>query len=112
MNKENLLVVSFDIILHSGNARTMLHEAFELMREGEFLEAEKKLDDANNELMEAHKAQTSLLRDYVNGEEIVMEVIIVHAEDHLMTTMALREMSVEMLHVYREMSELRKLRES
>lgn len=27
MNKENLLVVSFDIILHSGNARTMLHEA-------------------------------------------------------------------------------------
>ena len=30
MNKENLLVVSFDIILHSGNARTMLHEAFEL----------------------------------------------------------------------------------
>ena len=78
MNKENLLVVSFDIILHSGNARTMLHEAFELMREGEFLEAEKKLDDANNELMEAHKAQTSLLQDYVNGEEIVMEVIIVH----------------------------------
>ena len=29
-----------------------------------------------------------------------------------MTTMALREMAVEMLHVYREMSELRKLRES
>lgn len=112
MNKENLLVVSFDIILHSGNVRTMLHEAFELMRECEFLEAKKKLDDANNELMEAHKAQTSLLRDYVNGEEIVMEVIIVHAEDHLMTTMVLREMAVEMLHVYREMSELRKLRES
>ena len=75
MNKENLLVVSFDIILHSGNARTILHEAFELMREGEFLEAEKKLDDANNELMN-HKAQTSLLQDYANGEEIVMEVII------------------------------------
>ena len=112
MNKENLLVVSFDIILHSGNAITMLLEAFELMHEGEFLEAEKKLDDANNELMEAHKAQTSLLQDYVNGEEIVMEVIIVHAEDHLMTTMVLREMAVEMLHVYREMSKLRKLRES
>ena len=51
MNKENLLVVSFDIILHSGNARTMLHEAFELMREGEFLEAEKKLDDAYYKIM-------------------------------------------------------------
>lgn len=109
MTKEDLQVISFEIILHSGDARTMIHEGFALMREGKFSAAEEKLTAANNELLEAHKAQTRLLQDYANGEEIVMEVIVVHAEDHLMTTMALREMAVEMLQVYREISQLKEL---
>ena len=53
-----------------------------------------KLEDANNELIEAHKSQTSLLQNYANGQEIIMEIIMVHAQDHLMTTMTLREMAI------------------
>lgn len=31
-----------------------------------------------------------------------MEIIMVHAQDHLMTTMTLREVALEMLHLYRK----------
>ena len=111
MTREDLQVVAFEIILHSGDARTMVHEGLDLMREGKFEEAEKKMEDANNELLEAHKSQTSLLQNYANGEEIVMEVIMVHAQDHLMTTMTLREMALEFLKMYKQFSSLKQFGE-
>lgn len=107
MTKDDLQVVSFEIILHSGDARTIVHEGLNLMNQGKFEEAEKKMEDANNELLEAHKSQTKLLQDYANGDEIIMEVIMVHAQDHLMTTMTLREMAIEFLKMYKQIYELK-----
>ncbi|MDN3954757.1 PTS cellobiose transporter subunit IIA [Sporolactobacillus laevolacticus] len=98
---ENLQVVAFDIILHSGSARAMVHEAFKFMREGNFEMADAKLADANQELLKAHKSQTQLLQDYAKGKKIEMEIIMIHAQDHLMTTMTLREVAIEMEHLYR-----------
>lgn len=104
MEQEELQMVAFQIILHSGTSRSLVHEAFQLMRTDEFEAAEEKLEEANSELTEAHKAQTSLLQQYASGEEIKIEIIMVHAQDHLMTTMTLREMAVEMLHLYRRLA--------
>lgn len=108
MTKDDLQVVAFEIILHSGDARTIVHEGLNLMNQGKFEEAEKKMEDANKELLEAHKSQTKLLQDYADGDEIVMEVIMVHAQDHLMTTMTLREMAIEFLKMYKQIYELKK----
>lgn len=101
MESEKLQEIAFEIILSSGNARTLVHEAFPLMRAGEFEKGRSKLDEANDALKQAHKAQTGLLQDYANGEKVVMEVIMVHAQDHLMTTMTLREVALEMLELYK-----------
>ena len=104
MKKDELQVVAFEIILHSGDSRTMIHEAFSLMREGKYEEAEIKLNKSNEELLEAHKAQTKLLQDYAGGEEINMEIIMIHAQDHLMTTMTLKEVAIELLEVYKQVN--------
>lgn len=109
MTRDDLQVIAFEIILHSGDARSMVHEGFALMREGKFDEAEAKMENANAELLEAHKSQTSLLQSYANGEEVVMEVIMVHAQDHLMTTMTLREMALEFLAMYKKYGEAEKI---
>ena len=87
MNTEELQVVAFEIILHSGTARATVHEAFAAMRLGHYDEASQKLEAANTELVEAHHAQTKLLQDYASGVEIKIEIIMVHAQDHL--TMAI-----------------------
>ena len=64
MTEEELQLAAFEIILHSGNARTSVHEAFAAMKEGKNDEAKKKLDAADAELLEAHHAQTDLLQKY------------------------------------------------
>lgn len=102
MNTEELQVAAFEIILHSGTARTEVHEAFALMREGKYEESEEKLEVANSELVEAHHAQTKLLQDYASGVEIKIEIIMVHAQDHLMTTMTLLEVAKEMLELHKK----------
>lgn len=104
MNTEELQVAAFEIILNSGNARTIVHEAFAAMREGKYEEAAEKLEAANEELLLAHKAQTKLLHEYANGTEIKIEIIMVHAQDHLMTSMTLREVALEMLELYKKVS--------
>lgn len=49
MNPEELQVAAFEIILNSGNARTIVHEAFDAMREGNYELAEQKLQESNEE---------------------------------------------------------------
>ncbi|MET3558504.1 PTS system cellobiose-specific IIA component [Streptococcus rupicaprae] len=101
MNPEDVQVVAFEIILNSGNARTIVHEAFAAMREGNYDLAAEKLEESNKELLLAHQAQTKLLHEYAGGTEIKIEIIMVHAQDHLMTTMTLREVALEMLELYK-----------
>ncbi|MDY0406720.1 PTS cellobiose transporter subunit IIA [Virgibacillus sp. 179-BFC.A HS] len=100
MEQEQIQSTAFEIILHSGSSRTMIHEAFKMMKDSEFRGAEEKLEEANEALLLAHKSQTSLLQQYSSGENINMEIIMVHAQDHLMTTMTLREVALEMLTLY------------
>ena len=104
MNPEELQVTAFEIILNSGNARSMVHEAFNAMREGNFVLAEEKLVESNEEILKAHQAQTDLLQEYARGKEIVVEIIMVHAQDHLMTTMTVREVALEMLELYKKIN--------
>lgn len=102
MTTEELQMAAFGIILSSGNARTLVHEAFAAMREGAYDKAEQLLEDANSDMLEAHHAQTELLQQYASGVDIKIEIIMVHAQDHLMTTMTLREVAIEMLALYRK----------
>lgn len=102
MNPEEVQVAAFEIILNSGNARTVVHEAFADMRAGNYEAAEAKLEQSNDELLLAHQAQTKLLQEYASGTEIKIEIIMVHAQDHLMTTMTLREVALEMLELYKK----------
>ena len=102
--KETLQVTAFELILHSGNARTRIHEAYDLMEKNEFTAADQKLLAAHDELILAHHVQTTLLQNYAKGEEIIIEIIMVHAQDHLMTTMTLKEVAERMKLLYKRTS--------
>ena len=96
MDVQESQLVAFTIISYSGMARALVHEAMEAMRKGEFQLADEILNEADEQLVQAHKAQTDLLHAFANGTEIEIQIIMVHAQDHLMTTMTLKEVAQEM----------------
>lgn len=103
MDLEQSRLVAFNIILYSGTARALVHEAIDLMRARDFEEADKKLAEAEEQLVLAHQSQTDLLQAFAGGTTIEIEIIMVHAQDHLMTTMTLKEIAVELEWIYKEL---------
>lgn len=103
---EDLQLISFSIILHAGNARSYAMEAISLAKAYDFINARKKIEDANKEFVEAHRYQTKLIQAEANGEENKVTVLLVHAQDHLMTAMTVKDLANEMINMYEKMNRI------
>ena len=102
MNKEELYQLAFELVLHSGNARSLAMEALQAARQRNFKEAKLKLTDSDHELLKAHKTQTKLIHAEAAGEGFEVPLMMIHAQDHLMTAMAMKDMAVEMVDIREE----------
>ncbi|WP_188455024.1 PTS lactose/cellobiose transporter subunit IIA [Virgibacillus oceani] len=103
---EDMQMLSFNIILHAGNARSNAMEAIALAKDYKFSEAREKIQSADQEFAEAHHVQTKLLQDEASGEKNDVTVILVHAQDHLMTAMTVKDLANEMIDMYEKMKSL------
>ena len=93
---------SFQLILHSGNARSTAYEALQLVKSNAFKEGEKKL--SIEEMVEAQKLHAKLLRIMANQEgELDMNLLLIHAEDHIASSSIAVEMSGELIELYERM---------
>ena len=75
--------IAMNLIVLAGNARSKAMEAIETAREAKFDEARHLLQEAQQELNAAHHTQTDLLSASAKGEQITMDILLVHAQDHL-----------------------------
>ncbi|PGY13065.1 PTS system lichenan oligosaccharide-specific IIA component, Lac family [Bacillus sp. OV166] len=97
---ENLEAVIFQIILHGGNGRSAAMEAMQAAKKGDFEGARQKLMEADNAMNEAHHIQTSLIQGEIRGEKTEISLLMVHAQDHLMNAMTVKDLAVEMVELY------------
>lgn len=95
----------FGIIASAGAARSMAYEALERAKEGKFDEADDLMEQAEEAGVEAHNAQTSLLTKAARGEDVSVDVLLVHAQDHLMTSILAQELIAQMIELYRRLAE-------
>ena len=92
--------ISFQIILHAGNSRSSSMEAMDCARHGDFTAAKEKLTDAKRELTLAHKVQTQLLVNQSQGNVVIPDILLVHAQDHLSSASVSLDISKELVHIY------------
>lgn len=97
----------FEIILNAGNSESASLMAIEAAREYRFGDAKKEYEEAVKELHLAHQTQTSLLQDEARGESIEMDILMVHAQDHITMASILKEVANEFINVYEELKELK-----
>jgi PTS system cellobiose-specific IIA component len=108
MTKEELYTISFQLILHGGNARSLAMEAIFEAKEKSFAAALEKLSEAGRELNEAHKYQTQLIQAEAGGEALDLPILLVHAQDHLMNAMTVKDLAAEIIDIRQEMAASRK----
>lgn len=94
-------LVSMTIIANSGDARSFAFHALEEAKLGNFDEADKLLKQSDASANLAHKAQTDLLFAEANGNKQDINVLMVHSQDHLMTSMLAAELIKEIILLYK-----------
>ena len=100
MNKDQIYEVSFQIIMNSGEARSMAMESIAEAKKGNIENARNLLTQAREEINKAHKYQTDLIQTEANGEENDINVLLIHSQDHLMTAMVILDLAGEFIDVY------------
>lgn len=93
-------MIIFTIITHSGDARSSSMEAITHAKEGEFEKAQKCIEEAENKLSLAHKEQTKLIQAEAQGEKHDISLLLIHAQDHLMNAMTVKDMANEFVELY------------
>lgn len=93
-------LVSMNIIANSGDARSFAFHALEETKLGNFEEAKRLMKHSDEAATLAHKAQTELLFSEANGDKQEINVLLIHAQDHLMTSMLAAELIKEIILLY------------
>jgi cellobiose PTS system EIIA component len=104
MTKEELYKLSFQLILYSGNARSLAMEAIFNAKEKNFSTALEKLAEADSEITHAHRFQTQLIQAEAGGDQFEIPIILIHAQDHLMTALTLKDLAREIVELRQEMN--------
>ena len=98
--------IILNIIMHSGEARSHSLEAITLAKAGEFDKAREEIIKADEELGYAHSSQTSLIQGEAASDKIEFSLLLVHAEDHLMTTMTFKDLAVEIIEIHEKINSI------
>ena len=105
MNKEEIQNISFQLISYAGDACSCFMQAVTKAKEGKCEEADELLSSGNEQLVKAHKAQTDLLVTEAQGNDLEFSVLLIHAQDHLMTTIMYERIAKEFISLYKERGE-------
>lgn len=95
--------IIMNLIVHSGEVRSYSMEAIQCAKKGNIVEAQELIKKAEVELSKAHSVQTSLIQKEASGEKTEVSLLMVHAQDHLMTSMTLKTLAVEIIDIHAEL---------
>lgn len=96
--------IIMNLIIHSGEARSYGMEAMSLAKEGKIEEAKELINKASEKLGEAHKSQTALIQGEAGGNKTEVSLLLVHAQDHLMTSMTLKDLAAEIVDLHEKIN--------
>lgn len=102
------LMVSMDIICNAGEARSLAILAVEEAKNGNVAKAKEMLVEAKEVMNNAHNAQTKLITQEMSGDPVAINVLLIHSQDHLMTTIAYHQMAENTIDLWEVIHNLKK----
>lgn len=99
-DRDQLITVAIEIILHAGNARTKAKEALQLMKQKQSIDAENLLQEASLDIQHAHRAQTNIIQKEAQGASYSPPLLFIHAQDTLMSIQSELGLIKELVTLY------------
>lgn len=100
---EELEEVVMGLIINSGQARSLAYAALKQAKQGDFDAAKVMMEQSRMALNEAHLVQTKLIEGDQGEGKMKVSLVLVHAQDHLMTSMLARELVTELIELHEKL---------
>ncbi len=105
---EGLEIICFQIISNVGTARSNYIEAIHKAKERDFEGAQASMEAGQQEFLKGHDAHFELLQKEAQGNPVGGSLILIHAEDQLMSAEGFKIIAEEMIASYRQIDALEK----
>lgn len=92
--------IAMKLIAYSGEARTQAFNALKEVRLGDYEKATCLISKAEESIVAAHKGQTELLVNEAQGQKGDITLLLIHAQDHFMTSNLAIELIKELIFLY------------
>ena len=102
---EGLELTAFEIISAVGTARSTYIEAIQKAKTGDFEGARKMISEGDEMFVQGHHAHAKLLTyEAENGQGSALSLIILHAEDQLMSAEGFKTIANEFIDLYERLA--------
>ena len=102
----------FGIITYVGTARSCFINAVQFAKKGDFEGAEEQIRQGDEAYTQGHHIHADLLTLDANGKLEESGLILMHAEDQLMSAEGFKIIAEEMIAAYERIAELEKKQEA
>lgn len=92
-----------ELIINAGESRSCAMQALYAAKSGKWDEVDGLLAESTAASKRAHKVQTALIGMDEGTGKVPVNLIMVHAQDHIMTSMLARELIEELIEVHRKL---------
>ena len=94
-----------ELIINAGESRSCAMQALYAAKAGNWDEVDGLLAESTAASKRAHKVQTALIGMDECAGKVPVILIMVHAQDHIMTSMLARELIEELIAVHKKLQE-------
>lgn len=98
---EGIELASFQIISAVGMARSCYIESIKAARHGEFAHAQSLIEEGAEAFVMGHYAHAQLIQEEANGGDVQTTLLLMHAEDQLMSAETFKILANEMMETYK-----------
>jgi cellobiose-specific phosphotransferase system component IIA len=95
--------IILSLLAKSGDARSSFMEAIRSARANDFEKTDVAYKEGCEKLLEAHKIHTGILNQEIRGEKISYNLLLNHAQDHMMNASLLNDISGEIIALNKRM---------
>ena len=103
---EDKYQAAFELIMNAGDAKASAMLSIEAARDYDFAKAEEKLKKAEEKMVLAHHAQTDMIQQEAQGNPVDVNIILVHAQDHMTMAMMAIDNAREFMNLYQLIQKL------
>lgn len=98
----DLELVGFEIISNVGMAKSAYMEAIKLAKKQQYDEAKVQISEGDSYYAQAHGVHSELVKMEASGEGVALNILLVHAEDQMMSTEIIKILALELIDLYQK----------